>query len=52
MSKRIFVVIEFNQYDATAQGAFNTKDEAYSAMKAWRDISNSNWVVKSCTLHN
>ena len=49
---RIFIVIEFNQYDAIAQGAFNTEDEAYAAMKAWKGHSNSNWIVKSCTLYN
>lgn len=51
-NQRIFVVIEFNQYDAIAQGAFNTEDEAYSAMEAWKGNSNSNWIIKSCTLHN
>lgn len=52
MNKRIFVVIEFNQYDIIAQGAFNTEEEAYSAMEAWRGNSKTNWTVKSCTLNN
>lgn len=49
---RIYVVIEYNRYDAQPQGAFNTESEAYEAMHMWRgDNSTSNWVVKSCTLH-
>ena len=51
-NQRIFVVIEFNQYDAIPQGAFNTEEEAYSAMEAWKGTSNSNWVIKSYTLNN
>ena len=52
-NQRIFIVIEFNQYDAIAQGAFNTKDEAYLAMETWKGNNNdSNWIVKSCTLYN
>ena len=50
--QRIFVVIEFNQYDAIAQGAFNSEDEAYSAMKAWKNNNNSNWRISCCTLNN
>ena len=52
MNQRIYIVIEFNQYDAIAQGAFNTEYEAYSAMEAWRSNSKANWIVKSCTLYN
>lgn len=51
-NKRIFVVIEFNQYDAIAQGAFNTENEAYAAMEAWKYHNDSNWTVTSCTLYN
>lgn len=51
-NQRIFVVIEFNQYDAIAQGAFNTENEAYSAMEVWKDNSNSNWRISCCTLNN
>lgn len=51
-NQRIFIVIEFNQYNAIAQEAFNTEDEAYSAMEAWRGNSKANCVVKSCTLNN
>ena len=52
MNQRIFIVIEFNQYDAIAQGAFNTEEEAYSAMEAWKGNSKANWTVKSCILNN
>ncbi len=51
-NKRIFIVIEFNQYNAIAQGAFNTEKEAYTAMEAWKYHSNANWAVTSCTLYN
>lgn len=51
--KRIYVVIEFNAFDAIPQGAFETEDAAYEAMAAWMgDNPSASWVVKSCTLNN
>ena len=50
--KRIYVVIEFNSFDAIAQGAFETEDAAYQAMEQWQEGKTSNWVVMPCTLHN
>jgi len=51
-NQRIYIVVEFNQDDAIAQGAFNTEKKAYAAMKAWKYHSDSNWTVTSCTLYN
>jgi len=49
---RIYIVIEYNQWDAQPQGAFLTEREAYEAMNMWMGQNPSaNWVVKSCTLH-
>lgn len=51
--KRIYVVIEFNGYDAIPQGAFEKENDAYQAMEAWMgDNPSANWVVRSCTLHS
>ena len=50
--KRIYVVIEFNHFDAIAQGAFETEDAAYAAMEEWQKGKMSNWTVASCTLNN
>ena len=50
--KRIYVVIEFNAFDAITQGAFETEDAAYQAMTEWRKGKTSNWTVSSCTLNN
>jgi len=50
--KRIYVVIEYNAYDAQPQGAFENEEEAYRAMEAWMGHNpTANWLVKSCTLH-
>ena len=52
--KRIYIVIEFNEYDAIPQGAFESEEAAYEAMNEWmnRSGSSANWTVQGCTLHN
>ena len=50
--KRIYIVIEFNGFDAIPQGAFETEDAAYKAMEEWSKGKSSNWTVGGCTLHN
>ena len=49
--KRVYVVIEFNAFDAIAQGAFENENDAYNAMENWRGNSSANWTVTACGLH-
>lgn len=49
--KRVYVVIEFNAFDAISQGAFENENDAYNAMENWIGNSSANWTVTACDLH-